>query len=306
MGVRGNETTVRPQRRGITWMAKGLKQRDLLYVSNGNGTVSVYRYWQRQLVGVLTSFQKPGGECSDFTGNVYITDSEAGKIYEYAHGGKKPVRTIDDSPYIPYGCAVDPKSGDLAVANAGEGTYTAGNIAIYPHGTGTPTRYEGPYDDHFINCAYDDRGDLFANSEIFVYYTFYYDIAFYYLPNRGTQLVPEDLSQPYFSSGWPYVNSLSFDGKSWVVDTRSDLYLYKINVQVDYEGKIELSGAYGIRPVALFRKGLKYGATQAVGVGEWESHTDAAYWKYPAGGDPVGTITQDLDDPLGVAISLGS
>ncbi len=76
-------------------MVKGLKQRDLLYVSNADGTVSVYRYWQRTLVGVLTNFTQPMGECADAAGDVYITDYAASTISEYAHGGTKPIRVLE-------------------------------------------------------------------------------------------------------------------------------------------------------------------------------------------------------------------
>ena len=120
---------------GASWMAQGLAQRDLLYVSNANGTVNVYRYWQHTLVGVLTEFDYPRGECSDQPGNVYITDYSAsyykGKVSEYAHGGKKPVHVIKDSNQ-PTGCSVDPKTGNLAVADYGYHYYAdAGDIAIY-------------------------------------------------------------------------------------------------------------------------------------------------------------------------------
>jgi hypothetical protein len=118
-------------------MAGALKQHDLLYVTNGDGTVSVYRYWQHTLAYILIDFKKPMGACADRSGNVYITDYKRQKIYEYAHGGKKPIATLDDSPYNPFTCSVSPPNGDLAVANSPYETYgTGGNIAIYPHGGG--------------------------------------------------------------------------------------------------------------------------------------------------------------------------
>lgn len=290
---------------GGSWMSPDAAQRDLLYVSNANGTVSVYRYWQHTLVGVLTNFSKPQGECSDRAGNVYIADSANKKVYEYAHGGKKPIRVLSEAPLQPYGCSVSPANGDLAVANAAGDEYTPGNLTIYPHGTGTPKTYQGPYDDHFINCAYDDRGDLFANSQIVYYYSFFYEIAFYYLPKRGPNLIPEKLSDPYFSSGWPYVYAVSFDGKYWVVDAANELFLYKININPQYIGKIEFTGNYGIGPATLLRKTLAGRATQIAGAADTRSTSAVDYWKYPDGGSPIYSITKDLDDPTGIAISLG-
>jgi hypothetical protein len=287
------------------WMAKGVKQRDLLYVSNANGTVSVYRYWQRTLVGVLTDFSKPQGECADGAGNVYITDSGRKKVYEYAHGGKKPINVLDVAPYLPYGCSINPMNGDLAVANAGGDEYKAGNISVYAHAGGTPTTYQGPYDDHFINCAYDDRGDLFISSQIVYYYSYFYNIAFYYLPKHGTQLIAEDLSDPYFSSGWPWVNSIAFDGKYWVVDSIGNLYLYQINILPQYEGELTFSSGYHVGAVALYRKTLKGRATQVIGAAGTRSTSAVDYWNYPGITTPIGSITKDLDDPVGLTVSLG-
>ena len=52
-------------------MAAGVSKQDLLYVTNGNGEVTVYRYWKRALVGVLTNLTQPMGQCVDANQNVY-------------------------------------------------------------------------------------------------------------------------------------------------------------------------------------------------------------------------------------------
>ena len=293
--------------RGASWMGRGLKARDLLYISNRNGTVNVYRYWQRTLVGVLTNFEQPMGMCADNLGNVYITDYQREKLYEYAHGGKKPIRAIADSPYNPYGCSVNQKNGDLAVANSIYGPYTPGNISIYPHGSGTPTIYEGPDEDHFISCAYDDRGDLLVESKVDYYYSYLYYYAFYYLPKNGGNLIPEDLQDPYTSSRFPYAEGLAWDGTYWVVEAYYDLFEFNINVKPKLVGKVVLSGGDGYPgPISLYRKNAHAEATQAVGGSGSDSKASADFWRYPAGGSPLHAITQDLDAPFGTAISLGT
>jgi hypothetical protein len=287
--------------------AKGLRQRDLLYVANSDGTVNVYRYWQRTLAGVLTNFSKPRGMCADAAGNVYITDAQAQKIYEYSHGGKKPINVVDDSPYQPYGCAVNPLNGDLAVANSANGSSIAGNLAIYPHGGGEPKTYTPTHAGHFINCAYDDRGDLFANDRSLYSYPYFSVSSFYYLPKHGTKLIEEDLSEPYFSYGWPYVYSIAYDGKYWVVTVNGGLLLYKINVQAKYEGTIRFSQPYlALYDVAIYRKTPKREGTQIVGTTSSYKTSPVVYWNYPSGGRAIGTVTKDLDDPVSLAISLGS
>jgi hypothetical protein len=294
---------------GGSWMARGLAQRDLLYVSNNNGTVNVYRYWQRTLVGVLTNFQRPLGECSDWSGNVYITDYNAKKIYVYAHGGTKAVRAIDDSPYRPKGCAVSPK-GDLAVANYGteySSYFGDGNIAVWTHATGTPAYYADNNDNHFTSCAYDNHGDLLATTLSGYSGIWYYSTEFYYVPKGSSKAISMNLPNPYSSSGWDYsqVQAMGFDGKYWVVDSYGSLLRYTINIQATFVDLILLKGTDGVGAVALYRKTLKTPATQAAGdSNSYNSKHAVDFFKYPAGGDPSGTITKDLDAPSGLAISL--
>jgi len=288
------------------FMGKGLKQRDLLYVTNSNGTVNVYRYWQETLVGVLTNFGEPMGECADSAGNVYITDFQKQKLFEYAHGATKPVRTIDDSPYDPNGCAVDPSTGNLAVANFDKGSYTAGNIAVYKHGSGTPILYKGRDDDHFTNCGYSDRGDLLTTSE-YGYYSYDYYTEFYYLPKHGVNLIAMDLPDPYDSSGWGYVPGVAWDGKYWAVENYGELYTFAINIKAKFENRTQLLGTYGRPgPFAFYRKSSTSPATQVVaGSSDYNGKYAVDYWPYPAGGSPIHDIVKDLDGPFGVAISMG-
>jgi hypothetical protein len=280
-----------------SWMVKGIGQRDLLYVSNANGTVSVYTYWQRRIVGVLTNFTQPQGECSDAAGDVYIADHQTSKVSEYAHGGKKPISVLDDSPDTPDACAVDHTTGNVAVANYPYGYYSNGDVAIFLHGKGSPILYKGAaYNDHFISVAYDDRGDLFAAS-IYGYLSFYSE--FYYLPRHGTKLILMNLPPPQGSYG-PYAQSVAWDGKYWVVANYNALYRYTINIKAQYISETALNNTGIEDEIALFRKSLKAQATQVVG----GSSDSVNYWQYPAGGNPIGSITKDLDAPYGAAISL--
>jgi hypothetical protein len=113
-----------------SWMQPGVANADLLYISDGNGEVTVYRYWKRTLSGLLTGFGQPLGLCVDVNENVFITDYSAQQIQGYAHGATKPFTTISDAPYDPYDCSVDPLTGNLAVANATGGSSATGNIAL--------------------------------------------------------------------------------------------------------------------------------------------------------------------------------
>jgi hypothetical protein len=52
---------------------------------------------------------------------VFITDTSTSQILEFAHGGTTPINTLSDYDYQPVSCAVDPKSGNLAVTSGGLG-----------------------------------------------------------------------------------------------------------------------------------------------------------------------------------------
>jgi hypothetical protein len=291
-----------PGHRDGSWMAKGLRQRDLLYVAS-NGRVDVYRYWQRKHVGVLMDFSAPGGECADSAGNVYIVDLQLQKIYEYAHGGKTPINVIDDSPYTPYACSVARSSGNLAVANSGYPYYNSGNIVIYPHGSGMPIVLHGSglHGDEFFGCAYDDRGNLLAMTQ--------YNVSslphreFYYLPSHGTKLAR--VSLPRIRNILERAQGLAWDGKYWIVGPIGDsLYLYTIDRKAHYVGVIYLPTGHLQGPVAIYRKSFASRGTQMVGgTVDYNSQSSVEYWKYSTGGAPIGRV---VEYSLGVTISLGT
>lgn len=295
---------------GTSWTADRLGPQNLLYVSNGNGLVNIYRYWQRNLVGVLTEFTTPAGMCVDKAQNVYVTDYGTQTIVEYAHGGTKPIKTLDDSPYRPNGCAVDPATGDLAVANYVKGKHShfhnPGNIAIYKSGTGTPAFY-GQGLGRFTSVAYDDHGDSLATDEIdYNYYSPFVHFEFQYLPRKSKKLLSITLPNPYTTSGWPNVQTIAYDGTYWVVASYNTLYRYTINIKAELYDTLQLSGADGYpEGIALYRKSPKAQAVQVVaGYDGSGSKNSVTFWRYPSLGAPVHQLTANLDQPVAEAISL--
>jgi hypothetical protein len=123
--------------RGGSWMLAEAKSEDLLYASRYSAGISVYSYPSGQKVGQLNGIANIRGLCPDADGNVYVT-SEPGAVYEYAHGGSKPINTLTD-PGSAYGCAVDPRTGDLAVTNYSTQGSDYGDVAVFQNGSGTPT-----------------------------------------------------------------------------------------------------------------------------------------------------------------------
>ncbi len=294
-----------PRHHGRSWTDGGTVKDDLLYVTNSNAEVTVYRYWQHKLVGILTDFTKPMGECVDKNQDVYIADYAASKIVEYAHGGTKPIATFNDLPDSPYTCSVDPATGDLAVAND-DGTSREGNIAIWRGTTGVRTTYTDSALNEFQDCAYDDHGNLLVtNGEGQYPYVSY----FAWLPKDGANLLNIIVPGPQPSRTWHYVQGLQWDGKYFVIDDDESLYRESlIHGQFYYVGETDISDPeeyFNSGPIAFYNHTSGGQATQVVDglIGD-ESGSIVDYWYYPAGGQPIATITHGLDKPFGVAVSL--
>lgn len=294
---------------GKSWMDLGAARWDLLYVTNGDGIVNVFRYWQKKPVGMITDLNAPYGACADADGHVYIVDETARQIVEYAHGGTKPIHVIDDKQYVPYACSADPHNGNLAVANYAKmnsSRYYPGNIAIYRHGRGKPVFYSDPALYHYAACAYDDRGNLFVTDggESSVYRS-----VFAYLAKHAVKLVTVSMSGgPTWGGGFDEVIGLAWDGRHYVVTPwQNGGYIWQVVVKGD-QGRvirrIELNGHRVVGPIAIYNNHKQVEGTQVVATWSTRSQSAVAYWKYPAGGDNIGEITQDLAYPYGVAISL--
>jgi hypothetical protein len=144
-----------------SWTAPNTSSQDLLYVTGACGGICVFSYPGGKLVGELSDSNNPFGECVDKSGDVFVVnfggENGTAGIVEYAHGGTTPIATLSDPGYYPESCSIDPTTGNLAATNDG------GPVAIYANATGDPTYYSDPkaYIDGF--CAYDDKGNLFAN-----------------------------------------------------------------------------------------------------------------------------------------------
>lgn len=144
---------------------------DLLYAA-GQHFGYVFTYPAGKLVGsfALRIHRQQGysnGLCSDSSGNVFVTVFSASfvKIFEYAHGGTKPIAELRVPQPTPIGCASDPTSGDLAVTNSFP-TEGQESVAIYKGAQGKAKLYYSiPEIGVLAFCAYDNAGDLFVDGK---------------------------------------------------------------------------------------------------------------------------------------------
>ncbi|MGC9992737.1 MAG: hypothetical protein ABSD52_10150 [Candidatus Cybelea sp.] len=275
-----------------SWMNPQATSQDLLYISDtGTSEVYVYSYPGDKLVGTLKDFRDPGGECVDKNGNVFITNTGDEDVIEYAHGGTKPIATLNDPGYFPFGCSVDPTTGNLGVANnfasSGSGQ---GNVVIFTHAKGKP---KGDYTDPNINqmllCGYDDKGNLFVDG-----LTKGSGFAFAELRHGSTTLTNITLGQSIGNPG-----GVQWDGKHIAVGDQSTNVVYQFSVSGKKGTKIGSTPLTGAADVVQFWiAGSKL-------IGPDAGAGDAGIWKYPAGGSALKTIT-GLYVPLGATLSKES
>jgi hypothetical protein len=135
---------------------------DLLYAGTEND-LFVYSYPQAKFVSEVSLPAGGGGQvCSDSDGDVYapVFTNETNETVEYAHGGTQPIATLDSPPgFRPYSCAIDPKTGNLAVTDFLSNHH--GKVAIYQGAQGSAKVYTDHGFTGFFYCTYDDDGNLF-------------------------------------------------------------------------------------------------------------------------------------------------
>ncbi len=275
---------------------------DLLYVSNAAGNVTIYRYRHGVFLRQLTGFRAPKGECVDAVGDVFITDSRSANIREYAHGGTKPIQVLSDRGYEPYGCSVDPRTGNLAIANRSTTKRQYGGIAIYAHAKGSGKFY-GPISDlpYPVALGYDGDGNLFIASVIAEGSSYEY-ASFALLPHGSQTFIGVDLAYIDYGSPFEGVSSVQWDGQYWAIADNGLIVRYSITASGSptFEGTINLYGARNVGNqfwITNFPSGSEI-------VGALSSNA-VDYWSYPSGSS-IGSIGAYLNLPYGVAVSLGS
>lgn len=290
-----------------SWMDKGASGGDLLYVSSSVlGSVYVFSYPQRKLVGALTGFNSPFGECVDSAGDVFIvayarSSSRSSVIYEYAHGGTAPINTLSD-PNVAFGCAVNPKTGDLAASGAG--------VAVYKRASGDPKIYYTS-EFGFYFCGYDNKGNLYLSAENGQTGE---QSQLVRLARGGSSFEQISLGTTIYTASliWP---SVQWDGKEMTISSaypeggHGPLSVYQL--------RISGSTASVIGTTALRTRRNRYSGQlwiqgkTIIGAGKITSgYENTLFWMYPGGGKPYEQVRKvgERGGPwlMGVAVSPAS
>ncbi|HEY1883219.1 MAG TPA: hypothetical protein VGG51_09310 [Candidatus Cybelea sp.] len=283
-----HHVTLRPNH-GRSWMDPAAKAGSLLYITDsGSNTVLVYSYPALKLVGTLTGFTNPQGDCVDKARNVWIVNTEASQLLEYAHGGTTPIATLDDPNQYPVGCAFDSTTGELAVSNFYSTNGPPGSISIYKNASGSPTLYTPPNFAVVYYLGFDPKGTLYLDG-IDSGSSFLFDSF------NGTTFKSIVLGHPIGGPG-----AVQSVGKDIVVgdQTNSANVAYTFRIR-GAKGRLvkttPLTGAFDVVQFYIFKNALVGGDINPSG-------STADRFKYPAGGPPKKTAP-GLEQPIGAVIS---
>jgi DNA-binding beta-propeller fold protein YncE len=258
-------------------------KRAILYISSET-TASVYLfdYPKGRLVRTIIGFYAPAGLCSDANGDVWVTDTDTytgtGYLDEYAPGGKSPIATLEDPGNSPRACAVDPTTGNLAVADS------QNNIAIYPGAQAPPTYYataglvEKP-----TTITYDAAGN-----------------AYFAGASRQAAWLPTGASEVMSFSMKPSPRKfgpLRWDGQYLTLLTRTgeygEVWRYELlGGSAKRVGSIEVDCCMG-----------DYAIVDSILAATLPVFNSVSVTRYPAGGKAFLGIA-NVEDPSGIAISF--
>ena len=286
--------------RGGSWMLPQAASQDLLYVSDTTW-VSVYSYPDGRLEGRLRHFYIAQGMCVDKQGDVYVTDLGYNKIFVYAHGAKKRLRTLVGWAG-PVGCSVDSTTGNLAASSLGDGSNNA--VAVYKNARGNPTIYKDPDFSEYFWCGYDNKGNLFVDGLGHGQGSGGFEFA--ELSKGRSTLKTITLNQ---SMGWP--GGVLWDGKHMAVGS---YYPPPSGHPVIYQFAISGSTGTKVGTTQLGRLGSVDDVKQFWIQGETVIAPDggsryggrgaAVFYKYPVGGKPIKRITKGILSSQSTVVSV--
>ena len=271
--------------RSRSWLLPHATSSDLLYISDvGTNDVYVYTYPAGNLVGTLTGFSEPQGECTDRKGNVWIADTQKSHVVEYAHGGTTPIATLLDPGEYPSGCAVDGR-GNLAVTNLVATTGGRGSVAWYAGAKGKPKIIASPSFAEVFFAGFDRDGNLFVDG----WPPNFAQAALGEIRHGSDSLV----AVPINGATIKYPGGVQVHGNTVDVGDQIDDAVFQIDEDGTVVGVTPLDGAADCVQGTILR---------ATFVCPDSGNAAVEFFRYPAGGTPK-RVTSGLSEPTGSALS---
>jgi hypothetical protein len=271
------------------WMsARGVRS-NLLYVSDTiSSAIFVYTYPGLKLAGYLPTGSEPAALCVDKAQNVWVTLS-SNVLLEYAHGATSPFASLGSPKIDPLNCAVDPRSGDLAVS--GYGDNGGPQLEVYRNARGKPTLLSPT--NGAAACTYDHAGNLYVDG-----YTEQANLTIAMLPRGSSKF-------QYFQTStlMKFPGNVQWDGKYLAVGDQATNTIYRFDVAASGAteiGSLTLDQSTGIGQFYIYRKRI----IAPTSLLETENGGTLSIYNYPAGGTRIRTL-RNMSLPVGAVISLG-
>ena len=253
------------------------------------------------MVGKLTGFSQPYGQCVDKKGDVWIVNFGSASAVEYAHGAQKPMRRLSTNAES-IGCSIDPVTGNLAVANV-----DSGDILVFEPHSKIPKIYSGRQCQKLWFPGYDASGNLYVEA-VYDSEEFACELP---LGGSGLQAV-QDLSGWILSPG-----GVMWDGKYITLADAAyhGEWTAVYRMQEQPSGNLtEVSGtvlkdtchAQVGQPFVVGKKNTPANTAEGNiivgGNAACNHHFD--YWKYPNGGRPSLSLKSAPAEPYGQSVSI--
>lgn len=306
------ETATKPQTHVETRVSRAAATtKTVLFVADEQkGDVVMFAWPRLKSLGTI-SVPSAAGECSDAKGNVWVTSAggtaTGNKVLEYSHSGTL-LNTVDDSYGYPVACAINPKTGALAIADIAGASGGSGNVLIYPNLSSTPTVLTNPAQYGYYFMGYDKKGQLWVDGDQFLTVS---EIGFI-LSRCGTSTC-KTINLTGGTIYFPGMVQWDSSASKWVIGDQS---CGAKNTQNSCVYSVSRSGVIGKKTPLLNKAGGRLcdmlqgtlADTGKVLIGSditCQSIPGSVYeWAYPTGGSA--TKSQDkpaMDTPDGIALS---
>jgi hypothetical protein len=288
--------TATPFNAAGSWISPAATQQSLLYVSDAHGSVNIFTYPDGKPAGELKGFSSPAGLCSDSSGNVYVVDTGNFELLEYKHGGTKPIKSLYVMGYFPYGCAVDPSSGDIAVADIASQKQGPGGVSIFQPGQAFPSTYQDAAINAYFFCSYDTNGNVFVDGADYgSYHTLFAE-----LPKGSTNFTAIAIDK---TIGFP--GAVAWDGGDLVTQDTASQVLYRFKVSGSKATSVSSASFNGdrtklIHQFAIAGKSvvMPYGTVGRI-------VRKVGMWPYPSGGAESKAVdVKHSTELVGVTVSV--
>lgn len=286
-----------PQQDRGSWISSDASKGPLLYATDAaDNIVYIVSLPSGRLVGKLTGFDQPVGDCVDVKGDVFIADSQHHQIVAYRHAAREAYEVLSDQGYYPIGCAIDPVTGNLAVANCcAESGSSGGNVAIYAKAKGSAKYRTDASIVQYGFCSYDGHGNLFVDG--ITRGSYQPQVA--ELPYGQHAFTNITLDQ---SLGGQNISGLFWDGEYLAVGSQDSGDIYRFVISGSSGTKVATivlkdgtwPGGFWIQTVDNIRNlYTPFWENSSAGVG---------VYPYPKGGRPAKTLYAALE-PFAVTVS---